>query len=94
VTAAPITAATKPKLATGVRLRHDKLRDAWVLLAPESVIDANPVAVAIIKRCTGEATVEAMISDLAAAFGADRQQVENDVHAFLRQLADKRLVAL
>jgi len=36
----PETAA-KPRLAPGVRLHFDKTRDAWVLLVPERVIEAE-----------------------------------------------------
>lgn len=90
----PVSLASKPRLAPGVRLRKDKVRDAWVLLAPESLIEANSVAVEIIKRCTGDASVNEIVEELAAAFCADRTRVETDVYALLQQLAAKGLVDL
>jgi coenzyme PQQ biosynthesis protein PqqD len=85
---------TTPRLAPGVRLHHDKVRNAWILLAPESLIEANPVAVEIIRRIDGTATVGDIIEDLARSFEADRPRIEADVEAFLGTLSAKRLVLL
>ena len=46
-----------PALARGVRLRFDKARDVWVLLAPEKVLMPDQIAIEILKRCDGKATV-------------------------------------
>jgi pyrroloquinoline quinone biosynthesis protein D len=83
-----------PALARGVRLRFDKARDAWVLLAPEKVLMPDQVAIEILKRCDGKATVSAIVDDLAATFGAERARVAADVQAFLQDLADKGMLAL
>ena len=83
-----------PALARGVRLRFDKARDVWVLLAPEKVLMPDQVAVEILKRCDGKATVSAIVGDLATTFSADRGQVASDVHAFLQDLADKGMLTL
>jgi pyrroloquinoline quinone biosynthesis protein D len=83
-----------PALARGVRLRFDKARDVWVLLAPEKVLMPDQVAVEILKRCDGKATVSAIVDDLATTFSADRGQVASDVHAFLQDLADKGMLTL
>jgi coenzyme PQQ biosynthesis protein PqqD len=83
---------SRPRLAPGVRLRHDAVRDAWVLLAPETIIDANPVAVEIIRRLTGEATLDEVVDDLAGAFNADRSLIEADVRALLDKMIGKGLV--
>lgn len=91
-TALPDT--SRPRLAPGVRLRHDKVRDGWILLAPESLIEANAVAVEVLKRCTGEATLDALVDDLATTFSADRAVVNADVRALLSELVEKRLVDL
>jgi coenzyme PQQ biosynthesis protein PqqD len=85
---------SRPRLAPGVRLRHDGVRDAWVLLAPETIIDANPVAVEVIRRLTGEATLDQVIDDLATAFTADRSLIEADVRALLDNMIAKGLVEL
>ena len=82
----------RPRLPRGVRLRHDGVRNEWHLLAPERVVKANPVAVEILKRCNGVATLDAIVDDLASAFTADRALIDHDVRALLRDLREKRMV--
>ncbi|GGE49073.1 coenzyme PQQ synthesis protein D [Agaricicola taiwanensis] len=89
-----VTLEKMPKLGRGVRLHEDRVRGTWVLLAPESMIEANPVAMEILKRCTGSLRVEAIVDELAALFNADHARIEADVVAFLDQLSAKRLVEL
>ena len=43
----------KPKLAPGVRLKYDDARKAWLLLAPERVIETEGPASEILRRCDG-----------------------------------------
>ena len=83
-----------PALARGIKLRFDKARNAWVLLAPEKVLMPDEIAVEILKRCDGKARVTEIVDDLAVAFSADRDQVAGDVRAFLQDLADKGVVTL
>jgi pyrroloquinoline quinone biosynthesis protein D len=83
-----------PGLARGVRLRFDQARSAWVLLAPERVLMPDEIAVEILKRCDGKATVRAIVADLARAFEAEPAQVAADVRSFLQDLADKGMVTL
>jgi hypothetical protein len=53
------------------------------------------VSVEILKRCTGEATVEAIVDDLAKAFaGAPRDRIHADVVKLFVTLADKKLLEL
>src|SRR5438105_8199792 len=83
-----------PRLPRGVRLVHNEAQGGFVLLAPERILKADPIAAEILKRCTGEATLAAIIDDLAASFGADRARIDTDVRALLAGLADKRMVEL
>ena len=83
----------RPRLPRGVRLVQNETH-GWTLLGPERVIKADPVAVEIIKRCTGQATFTEIVDDLAAAFSAPRDRISVDVTAMLRGLADKRLLEL
>lgn len=83
-----------PKLPRGVKLRHDKARDAWVLLAPERVFMPDPIAVEILKRCDGKVALAGIIDDLATTFAAPREQIAKDVTAMLQDLADKGMVAV
>jgi pyrroloquinoline quinone biosynthesis protein D len=83
-----------PRLPRGVRLVHNEAQGGWVLLAPERIFKADPIAVEIVKRCTGEASFEAIVDDLAATFGAPRDRISADVAALLQGLADKKLLEL
>ena len=93
----PITAIApdvRPRLPRGVRLVNNEAQGGWVLLAPERVFKPDPIALEILKRCTGEATFGAIIDDLAATFAAPRERISTDVTALLRSLADKQLLEL
>ena len=86
--------AARPRLARGVRLREDRTRGGFVLLAPERVLTANAAAVEILKRCDGDRTLSAIVDDLAQTFSADRARVAADVGALLADLAGKRMIEL
>jgi pyrroloquinoline quinone biosynthesis protein D len=83
-----------PRLPHGVRLVHNEAQGGWVLLAPERVFKADAVAAEVLKRCTGDATLAAIVDDLAKAFSAPRERILTDVTTLLRGLADKRLLEL
>ena len=83
---------SKPRLPRGVRLRRDEARNQWVLLAPERVLQLDPIAVEVLTRCTGEATLAAIVDDLAAGFAAERGRIEADVQAMLAGLVDKKVL--
>jgi pyrroloquinoline quinone biosynthesis protein D len=83
----------KPRLPRGVRLTHNEAQGGWVLLAPERVFKADAITVEILKRGTGEATVAAIVDDLAQAFaGAPRDRIRGDVVTLLGGLAEKKLL--
>ena len=91
---ATIAADAKPRLPRGVRLVHNEAQGGWVLLAPERVFKADPIAVEILKRCTADATFGAIVDDLATTYAAPRDRIATDVTALLRGLADKKLLEL
>jgi pyrroloquinoline quinone biosynthesis protein D len=82
----------KPKLPRGVRLTHNEAQGGWVLLAPERVFKAGGPAAEIIKRCTGDATVDEIVDDLAKTFNAPRDQIMTDVRAMMSGLVEKKLL--
>ena len=84
----------RPRLPRGVRLVHNEAQGGWVLLAPERVFKADPIAAEIVKRCNGEATLAAIVDDLAATYSAPRERILADVTAMLRMLAEKKLLEL
>jgi pyrroloquinoline quinone biosynthesis protein D len=91
--AAPtISTQSKPQLARGVRLTHSEAQGGWVLLAPERIFQTDAVAAEILKRCTGDASLAAVVDDLVQAYGAPREQIARDVEALLASLAEKKLI--
>ena len=84
-----ITESSVPRLAAHARLRFDKARDQWVVLAPERLFVPDPIALEIIQRCDGEASVAAIVDGLAEKFNAPRDVILGDVIALLQDLTDK-----
>ena len=89
-----VASTAKPRLPRGVRLRHDEVRNVWLLLAPERVLNPDAIAVTVLKLCDGDRTVDGIVDELAAAFAAPREQIETDVKTMLGDLADKRVLDL
>ena len=88
------TGDSRPRLPRGVRLKHDDVRGEWLLLAPERVVKANAVAVAVLERCDGARTLDAIVDDLATTYHADRAIIDRDVRKLIGDLALKRMVDL
>jgi pyrroloquinoline quinone biosynthesis protein D len=88
-----ITSASVPRLPPHIKLRFDAVRQRWTLLAPERVLVPDEIAVEILQRCDGVASVGAIAQTLAQKYGAAIQEVEGDVIELLQDLADKGAVA-
>ena len=84
----------KPPLPRGFRLTNSEAHGGWVLLAPERIFRADTIAVEILNRCTGEATLDAIVDDLAKTFNAPRERIQTDVSKLLAGLIEKRLLEL
>jgi pyrroloquinoline quinone biosynthesis protein D len=91
---ASVSPDARPHLPRGVRLVHNEAQGGYVLLAPERVFKADAIAVEILKRCSGEATVAEIIDDLARTYQAPRERIATDVTQLLQGLAVKKLLAL
>lgn len=59
-----------PKLSRRFRLQYEEAQSRWVLLYPEGMVQLNPSAAEILKRCDGERSVDAIVAELEAAFNA------------------------
>lgn len=94
MTREPIAGSAVPRLPRGIRLRYDEARAEWILLAPERVLKPDPIALQILQRCDGSATLDEIIDGLAAEFGAERTEIAGDVREFLSDLAAKRMLEL
>ena len=89
-----MTDDTVPRLAAGVKFRFDKVRDTWVLLAPERLFQPDTVAVEILKLIDGERTFSRITDLLAGQFQAPRAVIAADVSALLQSLSDKGVLRL
>lgn len=89
-----ITAESRPRLAPGVRLHFDRARDAWVLLAPERVLETEGPVQAVLSRCDGARTLADIVAELARDFAAEPAVIDADVREMLADLMGKRMVVL
>jgi len=89
-----LPADARPRLPRGVRLVDNAAQGGLVLLAPERVFKPDAIAAEILKRCTGEATLAAIVDELATTYQAPRERILADVSILLRSLADKKLLEL
>ena len=81
---------TRPRLATGARLRYDEVREEHLLLIPEGVVRLNPTAAEVLELCDGERSPDDIAGALSERYaGAD---VRADVHELLETMAQKGLV--
>lgn len=83
-----------PSFRRGVKFRFDRVRDAWVLLAPERLFLPDEIAVEILKLVDGVRTIDAIVDDLAQRFAAPREEIAADVVAALENLAGRGAVQL
>ena len=88
-----ITADSVPRLPPHIKLRFDTARQRWTLLAPERVLVPDEIAVEILQRCDGSASVGTIAQSLAEKYGAGLDEVEGDIIARRQDLADKGAVA-
>jgi pyrroloquinoline quinone biosynthesis protein D len=91
---ADIPGDARPRLPRGVRLRSDEARGGQVLLAPERVIRADPVAVAVLNLCDGARTLNEIVDALCAKYQGDHARIEGDVRVLLADLAAKGMLEL
>lgn len=77
-----------------VRLHFDRVRDRWVLLAPERVLFPCPTSVTIIEQLGDGCSVGTMVEALAEEFDAPRETISDDVRRMLQDLADQGFLAV
>jgi pyrroloquinoline quinone biosynthesis protein D len=86
---APIDPAARPALLRGVRVRHDAVRGAWVLLAPERVLKLDPIAAAVLAELDGVRSFGEITAALAAKYDAPEAQIAADASRLIRSLTDR-----
>jgi pyrroloquinoline quinone biosynthesis protein D len=81
---------TRPRLATGARLRYDEVREEHLLLIPEGAVRLNPTAAEVLGLCDGERSVDDIAGVLSERYdGAD---IRDDVVELVDAMAQKGLV--
>jgi len=81
---------TRPRLATGARLRYDEVREEHVLLVPEGAVRLNATAAEVLELCDGERSLDDIVGALYARYdGAD---LHDDVQELVDAMAQRGLV--
>ena len=83
-----------PELPRGVRLHFDKVRDKWVLLAPERALTLDAVGHAILSEIDGQRSFGEITALLATRFEAPQDLIAKDSAGFLGALRDRRFLDL
>jgi pyrroloquinoline quinone biosynthesis protein D len=81
---------TRPRLATGARLRYDEVREEHLLLVPEGAVRLNPSAAEVLELCDGERSLDEIVGVLTARYeGSD---LAADVRGLVDAMAQRGLV--
>ena len=70
-----------PSIATGFRLQCEPVQNAHVMLYPEGMVKLNVSAAEILRRCDGERSVAAIVTELEQLF--NHPGLAAEVSAFL-----------
>ncbi len=81
---------TRPRLATGARLRYDEVREEHVLLIPEGAVRLNATAAQVLELCDGERSLDDIVGALSARF--EGAEVRDDVLELVDAMAQRGLV--
>ncbi len=82
------------QLGRGVRLRHDRERDCWTLMAPERVILLDETAhQVIVEIVESDGLLAGVIDRLSQLFDAPREEIASDVIEMLQSFVDKQLLS-
>ena len=81
---------SRPRMARGVRLFWDEVRQQHLLLFPEGLLVLNGTAFAVLELCDGRRTVSEMVTILTAQHSSAK--VEKDVYYLLSRIAQRGLL--
>ena len=87
-----ISLKSQPRIASKARLRYDRKGERYMLLYPEKGLVLNATGADIVRLCTGEHSVGAIIDQLAAKYGRDAPAIEREVLDFLAALTERGLL--
>jgi pyrroloquinoline quinone biosynthesis protein D len=81
-----------PALPRGVRLHFDRVRDTWVLLAPERAVTLDAIGHAILSEVDGTRSFGEITQELAEKYNAPQAQIAEDSSGFLTALRNRRFL--
>lgn len=81
-----------PALPRGVRLHYDKIRETWVLLAPERAVTLDAIGHAILSEVDGSRSFAAITNALADRYEAPVDDIRKDSDGFLTALRNRRFL--
>lgn len=84
----------RPKLSSRARLQTDKVTGKPVLLYPEGVLMLNPTGHAVVSLCTGEATFEQIVTNLAVRYKVSAQEISPQIAEYLNRLRERNLLEM
>jgi pyrroloquinoline quinone biosynthesis protein D len=87
-----IGAGSIPRLPRHIKMRHDRARGCWLILAPERVFTPDAIGVAVLQLCDGSRSVDMIARELAETYSAPPERIVADILAMLQDLADKGVV--
>ena len=76
----------------GVRLKHDKVRERYVVLGPEILIELNQTGTAIMSEIDGQSTITDIISRLAVRFEVNPNDITQDVIEFCTSMVMRQVL--
>lgn len=87
------SATARPRLSPKVRLRFDRRTGRYLLLYPERGLELNTTGTEIVRRCTGEWTIDDIAQHLARIYlDVPPNDITRAVHDFLQTLAHRGLL--
>ncbi len=81
-----------PTFEKGVRLKHDTVRERYVVLGPEMLIELNQTGTAIMNEVDGQSTVTEIISRLSTRFEVSPDEITQDVAEFCTSMVMRRVL--
>ena len=87
-----IPPSVTPQFDYGVRLKHDKVRERYVVLGPEILIELNQTGTAIMSEIDGQSTITDIISRLATQFEVNQNDITQDVVEFCTSMVMRRVL--
>lgn len=81
-----------PVIPRGVRVQFDRVRDRWILLAPERTVALDAIGHAILSEIDGTRSFGDITLALARKYGAPAEEVAADSRGFLGALLDRRFL--